>query len=102
MGMRTRVGCGTADTVLNMMDSVTKGNNMLWKNCIALSMDNVSMNIGDRNSIKSRVLTGNPSVFILGCPCHIVHNASAAGTVYTAVNHLINPSHSQLSITQMM
>lgn len=38
-------------------------------------MDNTSVNIGIRNSIKSRVLVRNKSVFFNGCPCHIIHNA---------------------------
>lgn len=87
MGITTGEGCGTAATIFSKMDSVLKGHSIPWQNCIALSVDNASVNMGDRNSIKSRVMKENPSVFILGCPCHIVHNnASAAGAVYSEVN----------------
>ena len=87
MGITTGEGCGTAATIFSKMDSVLKGHSIPWQNCIALSVDNASVNMGDRNSIKSRVLKENPSVFILGCPSHIVHNnASAAGAVYREVN----------------
>ena len=34
------------------------------------------MNIGIRNSIKSRVLERNSAIFFNGCPCHILHNAA--------------------------
>ena len=87
MGITTGEGCGTAATIFSKMDSVLKGHSIPWQNCIALSVDNASVNMGDRNSIKSRVLKENPSVSILGCPCHIVHNnASTAGAVYSEVN----------------
>lgn len=87
MGITTGEGCGTAATIFSKMDSVLKGHSIPWQNCIALSVDNASVNMGDRNSIKSRVMKENPSVFIIGCPCHLVHNsASAAGAVYSEVN----------------
>lgn len=41
------------------------------QDCIALSVDNASVNMGDGNSIKSRVMKEKPSVLILGCPCHM-------------------------------
>ena len=42
-----------------------------------LGLDNTNANIGDHNSIKSRALEKNPEIVISGCPCHILHIASA-------------------------
>lgn len=29
---------------------------------------------GAKNPIASRILSENPSIYIHGCPCHVVHN----------------------------
>ena len=50
-----------------------------WGMCTALGVDNTSVNIGVRNSIKSRVLQKNKATYISGCPCHIIHNAAQKG-----------------------
>lgn len=52
-----------------------------WKYCTSVGVDNTSVNIGIRNSLKSRVLQRNSAIFFNGCPCHIIHNAAqkAAG-----------------------
>ena len=42
----------------------------------AFGVDNTNTNIGERNSIKSRVTAINPSIYFVGCPCHIIHNAA--------------------------
>ena len=39
-------------------------------------MDNTSVNIGTRNSLKTRIVEKNPAIFFNGCPCHIIHNAA--------------------------
>ena len=43
---------------------------------LGLSLDNTSVNMGKHNSIQSHALVKNPSVYIMGCPCHIMHNAA--------------------------
>lgn len=47
-----------------------------WINCTSVGVDNASVNIGVRNSLKSRVLQRNPAIYFSGCPCHILHIAS--------------------------
>ena len=51
-----------------------------WDNCTAFGVDNTNSNIGAKNSIKSRVIAINPSVYFVGCPCHIIHNAAQKAT----------------------
>ena len=43
---------------------------------MSLSVDNASVNMGIRNSIRSRLEKVSKHVFIHGCPCHILHNAA--------------------------
>jgi hypothetical protein len=64
----------SAESIFSKMDEVLKSSVIPWGNCIGLSVDNTSVNLGRRNSISTRVLKENPSVYIMGCPCHIVHN----------------------------
>eukprot|EP00057_Strongylocentrotus_purpuratus_P019851 XP_011674325.1 PREDICTED: uncharacterized protein LOC105443158 [Strongylocentrotus purpuratus] len=76
----------TAQTIFSKMDEVFSKEEIPWRNCIALSLDNASVNMGVRNSIKSRVLHVNPDVYVHGCPAHMVHNnAHAAGNAYAKV-----------------
>ena len=48
-----------------------------WNNCVSFSVDNTNVHIGRRNSIKTRVHQHNPSVYFVGCPCHMVHNTAS-------------------------
>lgn len=62
-----------------------------WKiplnNCVALGVDNTNSNVGQHNSLKSRITTDNPSVFVAGCVCHILHNAAVrAVPVYQVID----------------
>ena len=53
-------------------------------------MDNTSVNLGKRNSIMTRVHLRNSSIYIMGCPCHIVHNvAMKASENFSKVSYLI-------------
>lgn len=73
---------GQAQTLFSNIDS--KLSELLdlsnpWGMCTALGLDNTSVNIGVRNSIKSRVLQRNKAIYVNGCPCHIIHNAAQKG-----------------------
>lgn len=67
---------GTAAVYFEKLEEVFDSHNIPWSNCIALSVDSTSVNIGRHNSIKSRLEVKNPSVYTLGCPCHFIHNAA--------------------------
>ncbi|KAJ4939407.1 hypothetical protein JOQ06_028856 [Pogonophryne albipinna] len=87
MGLTSGTSCGTAEAIFNKRNEVLEGHSIPWANCVALAVDNASVNLGARNSIKSRVLDQNPSIYVLGCPCHIVHNnAHAGGLVYSEMS----------------
>lgn len=66
--------CGTADVIYQKINDILTENSIPWTNCVGLSVDNAPVNIGAKNSIVAKLLQENPSIYILGCPCHIVHN----------------------------
>ena len=65
----------TAEGLFSAME-VFATNSLSWGNCVGLGVDNTSVNVGIPNSIKSRVLQKNPATYVMGCPCHIVHNTA--------------------------
>lgn len=47
-----------------------------WGMCVAFGVDNTNVNMGRRNSIRTRVHAENEAVYFVGCPCHMVHNTA--------------------------
>ena len=80
----TGTGAATAEVIFNKMDSVLSKYAIPWTNCVSLSVDNTSVNLGVRNSLSSRLRTKHPEVYVIGCPCHIIHNTcSKAATSFS-------------------
>ena len=59
--MTQGVDAAAASTIFEAIDEVMTDNSIPWKNCIAFSVDNTSANLGQFNSIKTRVLERNPN-----------------------------------------
>ena len=55
----------TAASIFKKMDDVLKENGISWSNCVGVSVDNTSVNLGKRNSIMTRVLQNNPAVYFI-------------------------------------
>ena len=53
-----------------------------WSMCTSVGVDNTAVNIGIRNSIKTRIQHANPAIYFNGCPCHIIHNAARKASDY--------------------
>ena len=90
---------GTTEGVFTVIDNKMKEllqSTDPWALCTSVSVDNTSVNIGVRDSFKTRVTKCNPAIFFNGCPCHILHNAaqkaaeSFAGCCRFDVEELVN------------
>ena len=80
----------TAQGIFSKMDDTFTAHDISWDNCVDPGLDNTSVNMGCRNSIKTRILKKNPATYIMGCPCHIVHNAAPkAVQAFKEVNTLM-------------
>ena len=66
----------TAEGIFAKMQGVMQKHQISWDNCVGVGVDNTSVNMGCNNSIKTRVLQQNGAIYIMGCPCHIVHNTA--------------------------
>ena len=96
--------CGTkksdAETLFSTVDEVLSNAVVSKDNCVGMGMDNTSVNLGINNSIMTRVLEKNNSVYINGCLCHIIHNIANKGassvaleTVFDIEDMLIDAFH---------
>ena len=50
-----------------------------WTMCTSVGVDNTSVNIGTRNSLKTRIVQTTSAIYFNGCPCHVLHNAAQKG-----------------------
>ena len=59
---------------------------IFWDFVTSLGVDNANANIGEHNSLKSRVLKKNHNIFFAGCPCHYFDNAACkSGSTFATV-----------------
>ena len=76
----------TAVAIYGVMDdrlSELLGSTNPWSMCTSVGVDNTSVNIGIRNSLKTRILQRNSAIYFNGCPCHVLHNtAQKASTAF--------------------
>lgn len=80
----------TAEGIFSKMDEALMKHGISWQNCVGIGVDNTSVNLGRRNSIKTRILQKNSQTYVMGCPCHIVHNTAAKAS--TAFEQVCNNS----------
>ena len=66
---------GTAYEIFQKMNEVFKKIDLTWNQCVGHSVDNTAVNLGIRNGLKTKILK-NENVYVMGCPCHIIHNTA--------------------------
>ena len=66
----------TGEHIFNLMNREFVKHDIPWKNCLSFGCDNASVMIGKHKGVAKFVADQNGSVFISGCPCHLVHIAA--------------------------
>ena len=78
--------CSTVESLFNAIDKAFTSE-ISWEQCVSIGLDNINVNLGVKNSIKSRVQQRNKSCFIAGCNCDLAHiAASNRGSSYSRVS----------------
>ena len=61
---------------------------ILWDKCVLLSVDNTSVNTDHENSVIVEARKKDSNVILMGCICHIAHNAAKkASDAFSKINH---------------
>ena len=76
MCLTSGTASATSARIFAAMENVLESRLIPWTNCVGLSVDNTSVNMGKHNSIMTWVTQRNPAVYMMGCPCHILHNTA--------------------------
>ena len=77
---------GTAQEQYELIESFLKEESLRWDHCVGLSVDNAAVNMGIHSGLKSLIEKKNPSMYTMGCPCHILHNAAThASKAFTKI-----------------
>ena len=78
----------TAVGIFTSINNVFQKYDIPWENCVSLGVDNTSVNVGRHNSLIVETRKRNNNIFLMGCPCHIAHNAAKKAT--TAFEKIVN------------
>ena len=76
MCLTTGVQGAPAEAIFSALNVALTSRSLLWENCVGLSVDNASVNMGKHNSLLTRAKEKNSSIYMMGCPCHILHNTA--------------------------
>ena len=65
----------TAEGIFAKMQEVLSTHGISWSNCAGIGVDNTSVNMGCRNSIKTLILQENPATYVMRFLYHIAGDA---------------------------
>ena len=71
--------CSKTETLFTAINEVFKSDDLDWDNVVSVGLDNTNTNLGSKNSLRTRILAGNPQTFIAGCNCHLAHLVAGKG-----------------------
>ena len=69
-------GSSTAENIFNLLEAEFKAHKIAWENCLALHADNTPVIVGRDKGAYGHISRKNPSIFMAGCVCHLIHIAA--------------------------
>ena len=66
-------------TFFNLIEAEFKAHKIPWENCLALGADNAPVMVGRDKGVYGHMSRKNPSIFMAGCVCHLIHIAAEKG-----------------------
>lgn len=76
-----------AKAIFRAIDTAMSKYGVSWDKCVSLGVDNTSVNVGRHNSVIVEARKKNEDIILMGCPCHIAHNAAKKATdVFSKIN----------------
>ena len=79
MCVTTGEDCSKAYSLFDAINNSFLSDNVDWDNAVGIGLDNTNSNMGNNNSLKSRILEKNPYCFVAGCNCHLFYLAAPRG-----------------------
>ena len=79
MCVTTGEDCSKAYSLFDAINNSFISDDIGWDNAVSIGLDNTNSNMGNNNSLKSRILKKNPNCFVAGCNCHLSHLAASKG-----------------------
>ena len=66
----------TGENIFHLLNDALTTRNIPWSNCIAFESDSASVMIGRFKGVAAFVKKEQPTVYIQGCMCHLIHIAA--------------------------
>jgi len=81
----------TGENIFRILDNFMSSHNIPWQNCICFAADNASVMSGKNKGVASFLRQKVPSIYIVGCACHLMHLAAgkAASSLSVKVDELL-------------
>lgn len=69
-----------------MLDGELTKRGIPWSNCVSLAADNAAVMQGLGKGVAAFLKAQHPHIYLVGCPCHLIHLAAERASRQLSVN----------------
>ncbi|XP_071504712.1 LOW QUALITY PROTEIN: zinc finger MYM-type protein 6-like [Diadema antillarum] len=69
----------TGENIFKLLDNALSSRGISWDKCVSFGTDNASVMTGKYKGVAAFLAAANPEIYILRCPCHLMHLAAKQG-----------------------